>query len=215
MSLQQQNQIKPIVQSSLLLQTKLVSRWIHIHRMWGHNSRKWRVTHLSRVPRTCGLCHSPPSSDSTASARGSLSPPQCGSVLLSRRLNSSEKRRNNRWLCNKQFLLKVNLAAFERPGWVKALSALSELKKVWDWNKSFLSCRSWHLTGVWASWGLGEAQPREITSVCLWAFRLPDMFEHPNQSYASSPQLNSQMVKWEKKDPCYLAWTQRTGLRTA
>lgn len=188
MSLQQQNQIKPIVQSSLLLQTELVSRWIHIHRMWGHNSKKWRVTHLSRVPRTCGLCHSPPSSDSTASARGSLSPPQCGSVLLSRRLSSSEKRRNNRWLCNKQFLLKVNLAAFERPGWVKALSALSELKKVWDWNKSFLSCRSWHLTGVWASWGLGEAQPREITSVsepsgCLTCLNIQTKAMHLHPSW--------------------------------
>lgn len=112
--------------------TELVSRWTHIHRMWWHDSGKWRVTHLSRVWRTCGLCHSPSSSDSTASVRGRVChhnmvlfySAEC-SVHLRGGETIDDCVTSNSFLSNKATcLLKVSLAAFESPSWMNALSLL-------------------------------------------------------------------------------------------
>lgn len=125
MSLQQRNPIKPIVEKSLLLQT--LSWWADGLTFTGTIQERELLE--QSLKDMWSLPQPPFQWQHSQCKRQSLSP-QCGSFLLSRRLSSSERRRNNRWLCNKQFLpeqqshglLEVNLAALKaQAGWQHSL----------------------------------------------------------------------------------------------
>lgn len=192
MSLQQQNQMKPIVQSSLLLQT--LSWWAEDSnsRNVGAWFRKVKGNSLEQSLKDMCTLPQSPSSDSTASGRGRVCHHSVvnfywaeGSVHLTGGETMDDCVTSNSFW--KSLLLPLKGLA----GWQLPL-----LCQTWKGSQTETNPSCAAALGICCGFEPEEAQvkhTREITRLrCLWAFWLPDVLEHPNQNNASSPQLNTQ-----------------------